>query len=472
MYNNNRRFRYAPSPTGSLHIGGARTALFNFLLAKHTGGEFIIRTEDTDIERNVEGGEKNQIDNLEWVGIISDENAIKGGQYGPYRQTERLDIYKKYIDELLEKEIAYKCWCTPKELEAERENQILKGIISPKYSGKCANNPEPKEGIEPSIRIRVPKDEIFTWNDLVRGKVSVPGVDVGDWVIQKSNGIPTYNFAVVIDDYLMKITDVLRGEEHISNTPKQIHLYNVFGWEVPNFFHLSIITGKDKRKLSKRDEKTLQFIHLYKERGYLPDAIFNFLSLLGWSPKGEQEIFSKEELIKIFDEKRFSKSPSYFDINKLLWTNNFYIKKLNDKDLFNFLNPFVSKIDLSDDKKMQIFKTFQPQLKEGIEIKELIKIFVSEYSIDESSRQFAIENKEVIIKFLKRLKMLKDWEQVLIKETMMSVGHELDVKGKKLMMPIRIATTGNQHGPDIAGILKVFGKQKTILRLEEFINEN
>lgn len=467
-----RRLRYAPSPTGSLHIGGARTALFNYLLAKHTGGDFILRTEDTDIDRNVEGGEANQIENLDWLGVITDEDAIKGGNYGPYRQTERLDIYNTYIEELLEKGVAYRCWCTSEELEADRERQLAAGIPSPRYSGKCLTNPEPKEGVEPSIRINVPKEQLFTWDDGVRGNVTVPGKDVGDWVIRKSNGIPTYNFAVVIDDHLMEITDVLRGEEHISNTPKQIHLYNELGWEVPKFFHLSIIVGKDKKKLSKRDENTLQFIHLYKERGYLPEAIFNFLTLLGWSPEGEEEIFTREELIKIFDENRLSKAPSYFDINKLLWTNNQYIKLLGDKELFDFLNPFVKDIDLSEEQKLEIFKTFQPQLKEGIEIIELTNLFITDYNVESEAKQYALEHKETIKEFTKRLRTLESWDQSLIKEIMMDTGTSLEVKGKNLMMPIRIAATGKEHGPDIAGILKIFGREKSILRLEEFTNEN
>lgn len=467
-----KRLRYAPSPTGKLHIGGARTALFNYLLAKHENGDFIIRIEDTDIERNVQGGELNQIENLEWLGIKSDEDPIKSGNFGPYRQTERIDIYNKYIDELLKQGHAFECWCTTDELEEEREKQLANGIVSPKYSGKCLTNPEPKENITPSIRLHVPDDILFTWDDGVRGKIAFPGSDIGDWVIRKSNGIPTYNFAVVIDDHLMKITDVLRGEEHISNTPKQIHLYNLFKWDVPKFYHLSIIVGKDKKKLSKRDEKTLQFIHLYKERGYLPEAIFNFLSLLGWSPNSEEEIFSKEELIKIFDEKRLSKAPSYFDLNKLLWTNNHYIKKLDDKNLYDFLNQFVKEIDLDENHKMEIFKTFQPQIKEGIEIKNLISLFVDDFSISKEHKEFAKEHIEVINEFVKRIKTLETWSQALIKEIMMDTGSFLGVKGKNLMMPIRLALTGKEHGPDIAGIIKIFGREKSVIRLEEFVNEN
>lgn len=468
-----RRLRYAPSPTGKLHIGGARTALFNYLIAKHSGGDFILRTEDTDIERNVEGGELNQIENLEWMGVITDEDAIKGGNYGPYRQTERLDIYNKYVDQLLEKGVAYECYCTPEELEKEREEQEARGVASPKYIGECRLQTPGKEDMIPSIRIKVPTDRDFVWEDGVRGKVSFPGQDVGDWVIRKSNGIPTYNFAVVIDDKLMEITDVMRGEEHISNTPKQIHLFEEFGWEVPKFWHLSIIIGKDKKKLSKRDESTLQFIHLYKERGYLPEAIFNFLSLLGWSPVGEEEIFSKDKLIEIFDESRLSRAPSFFDINKLTWTNNYYIKQLTDDKLFDFLAPFVSDVTLlTNEQKLEIFKTFQAQLKEGIEIKDLIQIFVEEYSIDKEPKAFALENKATVVEFRNRLQDLDSWTQEEIKATMMNTGADLGVKGRFLMMPIRLATTGREHGPDIAGTLKVFGKEKTLQRLGDFINED
>lgn len=467
-----RRTRYAPSPTGSLHIGGARTALFNFLLAKQSDGDFILRTEDTDIERSIPGGEKNQIDNLAWLGIETDEDAIKGGAFAPYRQMERIDIYDKYIEKLLNMGVAYKCWCSHEELKEEKEKQIAKGIISPKYSGKCSHSPQPIDNVEPSIRIKIPKDRDFFWNDFVRGKISFPGKDIGDWVIRKSNGIPTYNFAVVIDDHLMEITDILRGEEHISNTPKQIHLFELFGWKIPNFFHLSIITGANKKKLSKRDETTLQFIHMYKERGYLPEAIFNFLALMGWSPEGEQEIFTKDELIKIFDEKRLSRAPSFFDINKLLWTNNYYIKKLSDEKLEGFLSPFVEDVTLSKEKKMEIFKTFQNQLKEGIEIKTLAKLFVEDYQIEEDLKSFALENKKTIEEFTIELKSLDQWDQIKIKQIISDLGEKLQIKGRSLMMPIRLASTGKEHGPDIAGTLKVFGKEKTILRLENFLNEN
>ncbi len=456
------RTRYAPSPTGKLHIGGARTALFCYLYAKHNNGEFLFRLEDTDVAREVTGGEDNQIDGLEWLGIIPDLSPRNSEKF---RQSERSEIYKEHIDILLEKGVAYKCYCTAEELEKDYEEQKSKGIVATKYNRKCLTSPEERRS-EYTIRIKMPEDKIFTWNDGVRGEVSFPTSAIGDWVAIKSNGIPTYNFANVIDDHLMGITHVMRGEEHTSNTPKQLHLYEEFGWQAPTFAHLTIITNSEGKKLSKRDESVLQFVHLYKERGYIPEAIFNYLSLLGWSPKSEDEIFSKEELIKKFDFDGLSKAPSQFNVEKLKWTNNYYIKKLDDKNLWDFLIPFIKDYDLSDEKKMQIMKTFQPQLREGIEIVELANLFVDQYSITNEDKDFMLDNKEVIIEFTNRLEKLDNWNKEEIKQIMNDVGKDLEVKGKNLMMPIRLASTGKTKGPDIASTLEIFGKEKSIDRLK------
>lgn len=259
----------------------------------------IVRIEDTDIERNVEGGEQSQLENLQWLGIDYDESVDKDGGYGPYRQTERLDIYRKYVDELLEQGHAYKCFCTPEELEREREEQRAAGIAAPQYSGKCRRlTPEQVAELEAqgkpyTIRLKVPEGKTYEVDDLVRGKVTFESKDIGDWVIVKANGIPTYNFAVVIDDHLMEISHVFRGEEHLSNTPKQLMVYEYFGWEPPQFAHLTLIVNEQRKKLSKRDESIIQFVSQYKELGYLPEAMFNFFALLGWSPEGEEEIFRK-----------------------------------------------------------------------------------------------------------------------------------------------------------------------------------
>lgn len=464
------RTRYAPSPTGYLHIGGARTALFCFLSAKSMNGEFIIRLEDTDKIRNLSYGEKNQIDGLNWLGIIPDYFPdLSTNELGPLRQSERLEIYDKYIRKLLEKGDAYECWCSPEELEIERQRQLKQGITSPTYNRKCLHNPKPKKGITPSIRVKVPDDEVYEWKDGVRGMIKVPSSSIGDWVIKKSNGIPTYNFANVIDDYLMKITFVHRGEEHLANTPKQLHIYKLFGWKPPIFLHLTIITNQNGKKLSKRDGDVLQFIHLYRERGYLPAAVFNYLSLLGWSPKGEEEIFSKNELIKIFSHERLSKSPSQFDIKKLKWINNQYIQKLQEKELNEFLSPFLVNSYLTEEQKQKIFKVFQSSLYEGKDIVDLVKLFEDDYRLPSKYVLFIKDKIKVINSFILRIENLSNWNKESIKSEIMLVGDELKIKGKDLLMPLRLKITGKEFGPDLSSIIEIFGKDKTLERLKNEI---
>ena len=350
------RVRYAPSPTGHLHIGNARTALFNYLFAKHHGGDFILRIEDTDIERNVEGGEESQLEYLEWLNIMPDEAPhLPNPKYAPYRQMERLDIYNVYVEELLEAKHAYKCYCTSVELEADYEAQKAAGHPSTRYSRKClhlsADEIAENEAAEKPfmVRLRVPDAETYTFKDMIRGEVTFESKDIGDWVIRKSNGIPTYNFAVVIDDHLMDITHVFRGEEHLSNTPRQMMVFRMLDWETPTFGHMTLIVNSEGKKLSKRDNSIMQFMSQYREAGFLPDAMVNFMSLLGWSPGNEEEIFSHDRLIEIFDENRLSKSPSMFDKDKLMWMNNRYIQVLSPEDYQALVVPFVkAKYDTSN----------------------------------------------------------------------------------------------------------------------------
>ena len=307
------RVRYAPSPTGDLHIGNARTALFNYLFARHHGGEFIIRIEDTDLKRNLEHGEQSQMDNLSWLGIDWDESPEKPGEYGPYRQSERLHIYQPLIEQLLAEDKAYKCYMTEEELEQEREAQKARGEM-PHYGGQHAHLTKEQEaafeaeGRVPVIRFRVPENVVYEFDDIVKGPITFESKNIsGDWVIQKRDGMPTYNFAVAVDDHFMKITHVLRGDDHIANTPKQMMIYDAFGWEVPRFGHMTLIVNSEtNKKLSKRDGGILQFIEQYRNLGYLPEAMFNFITLLGWSPVGEEEIFSHDQLIDLFEIGRAS----------------------------------------------------------------------------------------------------------------------------------------------------------------------
>lgn len=480
------RVRYAPSPTGHLHIGGARTALFNYLFARHHHGKFIVRIEDTDIERNVEGGEQSQLENLKWLGIEYDESVDKDGGYGPYRQTERLHIYRQYTNELLEKGHAYKCFCTPEELEQEREAQKAAGIAAPQYSGKCRHLTTEEvqqleaEGKPYTIRLKVPEGKVYEFEDMVRGRVSFESKDIGDWVIVKANGIPTYNFAVVIDDHLMKITHVFRGEEHLSNTPKQLMVYEYFGWEPPKYAHLTLIVNENRKKLSKRDESIIQFVSQYKELGYLPEAMFNFFALLGWSPEGEEEIFTKEELIRIFDVSRLSKSPSMFDNQKLTWMNNQYIKKLDLDRLVELSLPHLIRAgrlpeQMTDEQKQwarDLIALYQEQMSYGAEIVQLSELFFKqEIEYDEEAKA-VLDGEQVplVLKaFYEQVEQLATFDSDHIKAAIKTVQKETGQKGKNLFMPIRVAVTGQTHGPELPEAIRLLGKETVMSRLAKFI---
>ncbi|BDV03762.1 MAG: glutamate--tRNA ligase [Candidatus Hepatoplasma scabrum] len=466
------RTRYAPSPTGRLHLGGARTALFNYLYAKNQNGIFVLRIEDTDLKRNIKEGAKNQLDGLRWLGIDPDFSYQKEDQYGPYLQSKRLSIYQKYIDLLLQKKLAYKCYCTKEELEESAKRQKAQGIKSVKYDRKCFFNPIPKAGIKPVIRLYVDENKNLEWDDLVRGKIKIPAASLGDFVILKSDGMPTYNFANVIDDHLMKITDVFRGEEHISNTAKQLYLYKLFAWEPPRFAHLTVIVNKDNKKLSKRDQSVFQFIDSYQKLGYLPEAVFNFLSLLGWSPSTRDEIFTKNKLIEIFDVNRFSKSPTQFNYAKLKWTNNYYIKRLNLDQLKEFLLPFIDKKDLLiiKDNLAKILLLFQAQLREGSEIRDLIKIFTVFPTWKKIDHKFKLIEINLIKEFLNQIKDF-DFTDSKLQFLINKLGDKFKLKGKDLMHPLRLAITGREQGPSLIKTIEIYGKDKTRLILEGFLKK-
>ncbi|MEM5018551.1 glutamate--tRNA ligase [Metabacillus indicus] len=479
---NEVRVRYAPSPTGHLHIGNARTALFNYLYARNTGGKFIIRIEDTDKKRNIAGGEESQLRYLKWLGIDWDESVDTGGEYGPYRQSERNDLYKKYYDQLLAEGKAYKCYCTEEELEQEREEQTERGE-TPQYSGKCANlTPEDQakleaEGRMPSIRFRVPKGEVITFNDIVKEEISFETDGIGDYVIVKKDGTPTYNFAVAVDDHLMKMTHILRGEDHISNTPKQIMIFNAFGWDIPVFGHMTLIVNENRKKLSKRDESIIQFIEQYKELGYLPQALFNFIGLLGWSPGGEEEMFTKDQFAEIFDPARLSKSPAVFDTQKLLWMNNQYVKQLDADQLVELTLPHLVKAGkVSDsasaeelDWARKLIVLHQEKISYGAEITELTELFFKEeITYNREARNVLDEEQvpEVLTAFAEELGKLEAFTAEGIKAATKAVQKSTGHKGKNLFMPIRVATTGQTHGPDLPQAIELLGKETILARLK------
>lgn len=479
------RVRYAPSPTGFLHIGNARSALFNYLFARHYDGDFIIRIEDTDKARHVEEGESSQLDYLKWLGIDWDESVDVGGEYGPYRQSERRHIYDPLVQQLLDEDKAYRCYMTSEELEAEREEQLSRGE-QPMYSGKHANLTKEeedafiKEGREPAIRIRVPKDKTYTFNDMVKGDVSFESNGIGDWVIVKKDGTPTYNFAVVIDDHYMEISHVLRGDDHISNTPRQQMVYEAFGWEEPKFGHMTLIVNEERKKLSKRDSGILQFIEDYEALGYLPEALFNFIALLGWTPGGEEEIFSKEEFIKLFDEDRLSKAPAFFDKVKLEWVNNQYMKQKDSETIFEMALPFLIKEgklpeNPSENEKnwaRELVALYQPQMSYAAEIVKLSEQFFNdEIELDEAGQEVVKGEQvpELMNALYSTFEALEDFSPEAIKKAIKDVQKETGIKGKNLFMPIRVVITGETKGPELPNAIHLIGKDKVLERIKAFI---
>ncbi|WP_419954800.1 glutamate--tRNA ligase [Neobacillus niacini] len=482
---NEVRVRYAPSPTGHLHIGNARTALFNYLFARSQGGKFIIRIEDTDKKRNIAGGEESQLKYLKWLGMDWDESVDVGGEYGPYRQSERNDIYQTYYNQLLENGHAYKCYCTEAEIEAEREEQMERGE-TPHYSGKCRHLTAEEraklesEGREPSIRIMVPEGKTYTFDDMVKGTVSFESEGMGDWVIIKKDGTPTYNFAVTVDDYLMKISHVLRGDDHISNTPKQLMVYEALGWEPPIFGHMTLIVNESRKKLSKRDESIIQFIEQYEELGYLPEALFNFITLLGWSPAGEEELYSKEQFIEIFDANRLSKSPALFDTNKLTWMNNQYMKKIDVDRVLEVSMPHLVKAgrlgeNLTGEEQQWVkglVALLQEKMSYGAEIVELSDMFFKDEAEYEEDAKEVLSGEtvpEVLKAFSVELDKMDNFKADEIKAAMKAVQKSTGQKGKNLFMPIRAAVSGQTHGPDLPQTIELLGKGKVLNRIQKII---
>lgn len=483
------RVRYAPSPTGELHIGNARTALFNYLYARSQGGDFIIRIEDTDLKRNLEHGEQSQLDNLTWLGLDWDEAAQKPGNCGPYRQSERLHIYQPLIQDLIDRDLAYKCYMTEEELEAEREAQKARGEM-PHYGGQHAHLTKEQqeayeaEGRKASVRFRVPDNVTYVFDDIVKGPVTFESKNIsGDWVIQKKDGMPTYNFAVTVDDHMMGITHVLRGDDHIANTPKQMMIYDAFGWEYPRFGHMTlIINAETSKKLSKRDGGILQFIEQYRNLGYLPEAMFNFIALLGWSPKGEEEIFSPAELIEQFDPSRLSTSPAAFDKKKLEWINNTYMKAADLDKVVELSLPHLQAAgkvseNLSAEEMAwvkRLVSLYHDQISYGAEILEASQLFFNDkIQLDETSRNILAEEtaRQVIEAMKEKLQALADDDFVAenIKPLTKEIQKETGVKGKNLFMPIRVAVSGQAHGPELPDMIEVLGKEKVLSHIDQVL---
>jgi nondiscriminating glutamyl-tRNA synthetase len=490
------RVRYAPSPTGFLHIGNAQSALFNYLFARHFDGTMVLRIEDTDTKRNVENGEASQRDNLHWLGIDWDEGPNKPNpKYAPYRQSERnaQGIYHKYIQELLDKGIAYKDYTTEEELKEMRERQRA-NKEAPHYDGRWYGKSEEEQkaaeakGLKPTIRFHFPKNHDYEWDDIARGHVSFNSDNLGgDFIIEKSDGMPTYNFAVVVDDHSMDITHVLRGADHISNTPKQIAIYEALGWEHPTFCHIPLIFNpKTGKKLSKRDKDTLQFISEYKRHGYLHEAIFNFIAFLGWSPKGEREIYSKDELIKVYDPDRMSKAPAYFDQKKLDWMNGQYIKQMDIDELTMRTMELVAEGETDEAKRLQSIPEDQLEslLKKtlGVHQRDVEKLLeVMQYAWDYYNvlnQEFDYDQilakdgftKEDVTAVLQNLRAKIAEGRTDYAAAIKEVGKETGIKGRYLWFPLNFAFTGAISAPQIYQIMDIYGEKTNLALLDRMID--
>jgi len=459
------RVRFAPSPTGPLSLGNVRTALFNYIFAKHEGGQFLVRIEDTDRERSKKEYETDILEGLKWLGLNWDEEIV--------RQSERLDIYEKYLKKLIEEKKAYYCFCTPEELEAERQAQLSQGLL-PKYSGKCKNIPlqEAEQKIAREnyvIRLKMPSYSV-TFNDLVRGKITFNLDLIGDVIIAKNLRSPLYNFAVVIDDHLMGISHVMRGEDHISNTQIQIALYQAFGWEEPTFAHLPLILGPDRKKLSKRylDASLADF----KKLGYLPEALVNFLVLLGWHPTVDKEIVNLKEAIQDFSFKKVQKSGAVFNQEKLDWLNNYYIKTLPletlAKQLVSFLPSNWTKDSEKIMKALEITKERMKTLKDFENVAGFlfeIKDYKPELLIWGSTPLAVIkDNLSFVANVVRGIPNHELWTKENIQKYIMSVAN---TKGRgEVLWPLRVALSGEENSPGPIEIIYVLGKEETLKRIE------
>jgi len=467
------RVRFAPSPTGFLHIGGARTALYNWLFAKANNGTFILRIEDTDRTRSTEEAVKAILDGLEWLGLSWNEGPDVGGDFGPYFQTQRLDTYKEWADKILSEGKAYWCFCTAEELDEQRRIASEKKE-APKYNAKCRKLSKAEceklrsSGKRGVIRFKLPDSGITRVHDMIRGEVSFDNEVLDDFVIVKSDGFPTYNFAAVVDDSLMKITHVIRGDDHLSNTPRQMLLYQAFGLPSPKFAHIPMIMGPDKARLSKRHGATS--VIEYKAMGYLPEAVLNYIARLGWGFK-DQEIFSIKELIENFRLEKVSKTPAVFDIAKLNWLNAHYIKNSSTDRIFGLALPFLDSAypGLDQVYAKKVVKCLQERLKTIADIVPLSEYFFKDdFIVDEEAKTKFIDKpgaKELVKKLRAKLEAIDKFSHDSLEAAFKGLAEEEKVKLGEIIHPTRALLTGRSESPGIYDVIEVLGKEKVLKRL-------
>ncbi|MDI6744596.1 MAG: glutamate--tRNA ligase [Thermodesulfovibrionales bacterium] len=468
------RVRFAPSPSGHLHIGGARTALFNYLFARHNNGKFILRIEDTDRTRSTDEYIDAIIEGMKWLKFEWDE--------GPFRQTDRFDVYRSYVDKLLKEGKAYYCCCTPEELEQRRKDAIAQGK-TPKYDGRCRNLEKGQrvkgskgQSKNAAVRFKMPQHSQTVVDDLIRGNVVFENDQLDDLIIMRSDGTPTYNFTVVVDDVDMKITHVIRGDDHLNNTPKQIHIYKALGYEIPLFAHLPMILGSDKTRLSKRHGATS--VMAYKDMGYLPDVLVNYLVRLGWS-YGDQEVFTREELIKYFSFDNVGKSSAVFNPEKLIWLNSQYIIKSNPEELGELVIPFIENANIIQkgqtiDKQWlsKAIKTLQERSKTLVELATSLRYYIAEdvgYN-EKAKTKFLNEKSFPYLKELKEnIESATDFTAHGLENIFKSIVEKHGIKLGALAQPVRVAMTGGTESPGIFEVLEILGKEKTLKRLDKAV---
>ncbi|MDO5047040.1 MAG: glutamate--tRNA ligase [Anaerococcus sp.] len=488
------RVRFAPSPTGYLHIGGLRTALFNYLYARHTGGDMLLRIEDTDRTRFVEGALENLLKALKWSGIEIDEGVMldedgevtQKGDFGPYIQSERVEkgIYDEHIKTLIDEDKAYYCFCSQERIDKLRDQQKADGL-TPKYDGLCRSIPKEeaaervKNGEAHTVRLKLPHDTEISFEDRVKGKITFNTDDQDDQVLIKRDGFPTYHFAVVVDDHLMGITHVVRGDEWISSTPKHVYLYQAFGWQAPEYIHLPTVLNKDHKKYSKRNGDGM--VEDFIEEGYMPEGLINFLALLGWSPDSEEEIFSMKELADQFDFDRVNKTGAVFDKKKLDWVNGHYVRDLSEEDLAREIKPYMVKAgligkDYPDEKLNLLAATWQSAIDKFSDAPSLSKnYFLEDKDLkwdEEAVEAIKTDDAKVLFdSFLAHLEEVEEVDEEFAKTIMKKIQKETGIKGKNLWFPVRAALTGSVHGPELSNAFIIMGKDKLVERLK-YVKEN
>jgi len=485
------RVRFAPSPTGNLHMGSARTALFNWLFARSKRGAYVLRIEDTDRARSADIYEKAILDDLGWLGLDWDEGPEIGGSFGPYYQSQRQDTYRRVAQKLLDEGKAYYCYCSPEELEEGRKRALAEGQTK-KYGGRCLKLTRAeeerfkREGRQPVVRFKVPTQKIVI-NDLITGRVEFDSNVIGDFILLRSDGSANYNFAVVVDDISMDITHVIRGNDHLSNTPRHIFLFQALGHKIPEFAHHSLLLGTDQTKMSKRHGATAVF--QYREMGYLPEALVNYLALLSWSPGDDRELFPREELVREFSIDGISKSPAIFDIGKLNWLNKQYILRKNPEELTRLALPFLAEKGMCSNELAQESSGFLPvDLIEKISIAQgylitladapdELEILLSD-SIDftdEAQEVLKQTSSKLVLEALeKSLDLTENVDEEETKQIIKRIGQEFkaqNIRGKALYMPIRVALTGKTSGPELSHLIPALGKEKSLKRIRTAIED-